>query len=134
MREPHKRMESGYRMWASMPWGSPTPHCPFTDLSSFVLKVCADAKGDHHVLPATELANYEGALLPNRIIRWNFLELEELLGIKIAHYHSSNPGPCIWSDAARSAFAERYAPDLEIWHQTATGARTAGFGTTRDPS
>jgi hypothetical protein len=112
-REPHRRLESGYRMF----FRSSGPHDPARDgFSNWVLRLCADDQlsEQHLVGQAQHLGN-----IPTTVIRWDFAELARVLDIPpIARAHESDKGiPFAWTDQAREAFNERYARDLEIWNE-----------------
>jgi hypothetical protein len=101
LREPRARLQSAYRFLR--------PGEPFSD---WVIRVCRDHNGDHHVMPVSEL----GAELATEVIKWDFGLLASILGVDdIPVLNASAPRECVWSPEATAAFDERYANDLRLW-------------------
>lgn len=53
--------------------------------------------------------------LANQLIRWDFAELAEVLGVAVPHINRTDREPVIWPASIRERFAEHYAADLELW-------------------
>ena len=61
----------------------------------------------------------------NHLIRWDFAELAEVLGVTVPHVNRTEREPVIWPAAIRERFAERYAADLKLWEECPLPAHTA---------
>jgi hypothetical protein len=108
---PRARLESAYRMYQHMA----CPHA-LGSFSDFVLDVCADHKGDVHVMPQVERCMWRDQWLPTKLIRWDFAALA--LALKtgpIPHERRGDAVPTIWTPAAELVFADRYAADIALW-------------------
>jgi hypothetical protein len=72
--------------------------------------------------------------LANHLIRWDFVELAELLGVALPHLIRTEPEPLIWPEALKQKFAERYAADLALWELRPLPTDTAAtWGVTCPP-
>ena len=67
--------------------------------------------------------NYCG--LANHLIRWDFAELAEVLGVAVPHVNRTEREPVIWPAAIKERFAERYAADLALREQCPLPTHTA---------
>jgi hypothetical protein len=110
LREPHRRIESCYRMYSVT--GS-SRHHDLSSFSNFVVDVCRDRKGDPHVDHQSKHCSGH----PNKYLCWDFDEMARLLGLEsIPPYHSSLRSiRTDWSDEARAAFDETFAEDIKLW-------------------
>jgi hypothetical protein len=63
--------------------------------------------------------------LANHLIRWDFAELAEVLGVAVPHVNRTEREPVIWPAAIKERFAERYAADLALWEQCPLPTDTA---------
>lgn len=55
--------------------------------------------------------------ITNHLIRWDFAELAEVLGVAVPHVNRTEREPVIWPAAIEEQFADRYAADLALWEQ-----------------
>jgi hypothetical protein len=53
--------------------------------------------------------------LANRLVRWDFDELAELLGAAVPHLNRTGPEPVTWPERVAARFADVYAADLALW-------------------
>jgi hypothetical protein len=51
----------------------------------------------------------------NHLIRWDFDELAEVLGVALPQVNQTKHVPVDWPAAIEEKFAERYAADLALW-------------------
>jgi hypothetical protein len=65
--------------------------------------------------------------LANYLIRWDFGELAEVLGVAVPHVNRTEREPVIWPTAIKERFAERYAADLALWEQRPLPTHTAAM-------
>jgi hypothetical protein len=63
--------------------------------------------------------------LATHLIRWDFGELAEVLGVAVPHVNRTKREPVIWPVAIKERFAERYAADLSLWEQRRLPTHTA---------
>jgi hypothetical protein len=55
--------------------------------------------------------------LANHLIRWDFGELAEVVGVMVPHVNRTAREPVGWPAEVKERFAERYAADLALWEQ-----------------
>ena len=104
-REPHDRFESTWRDYRQRR----DVHVTFGEFAEKAL-----AGGfPFHTAELMPQVDYCG--LTNQLIRWDFAELAEVLGVSVPHVNRTDRGPVIWPAAIGKRFAERYAADLELW-------------------
>jgi hypothetical protein len=111
IREPHARMESGFRFLRR--WE--TPPYPCETFEAFVLAACADKAPNDHVSSQDSNCRHEGQLIFNRLLRWDFVAASELFGVDAPHLNASAPAETEWTPAASEVFARTYAADLALW-------------------
>jgi hypothetical protein len=125
LRQPHERLVSAYRMLVRkmLP-------VPFSKISfqHFAIDVCQNPHGDKHTAPQTADCYHEGTFLPTRVIRWDFDELAEVIGVAWIDHQNRNKPDAIWinwTDAILEAFDRAFADDLALWSARLT---VAGVG------
>jgi hypothetical protein len=99
MREPHERAVSAYKLFK--------PGYSFESWLSGIYQ-CANP----HLMQQTDIC-LPGK--PQRIIRWNFDELSNLLGLPIPHDNASDGSVVTWNDETLELFDHHFAKDLELW-------------------
>jgi hypothetical protein len=105
LREPHDRFESTWRDYRQRR----DVRLPFGEFAETAL-----AGGfPFHTPELVPQVNY--CALANHLIRWDFAELAEVLGVAVPHVNRTEHDLVIWPAAIRERFAERYAADLELW-------------------
>ncbi len=107
LREPHDRFESTWRDYRQRRDVRLT-------FEEFAKKALAGGLPFHtpELLPQV---TYCG--LANHLIRWDFAELAEVLGVAVPHVNRTEREPVIWPAPIKERFAERYAADLELWEE-----------------
>ena len=55
--------------------------------------------------------------LANHVIRWDFAELAEVLGVVMPHVNRTEREPVIWPLAIWERFEKRYSADLALWQK-----------------
>jgi hypothetical protein len=116
IREPHKRLESTYRMYHKS-GGSGFGH-DISSFENFILSICSRHHGDLHAETQVSQCTVEGVFLPQRIIRWDFDELASTIGTKsVGHHHQTDHSiPTEWTDKALETFDRFYREDMELWN------------------
>jgi hypothetical protein len=107
IRSPHERIESTWRMRCAGRFKDDLGEIAFSD---WVIAVCR--RPPDHIL-FTQFAYHRG--MANRVVRWDFAEMAEILGVEIPHLHATAANPCHWTPAASEVFASAYAADLALW-------------------
>jgi hypothetical protein len=65
-------------------------------------------------LPSGNVSRAYFAAFANKIIRWNFAELAELIGAPIPT-ETKAPIEARWTEEAREEFERTYGADLALW-------------------
>jgi hypothetical protein len=118
IREPHERAESAYRMFRRE-----RHNCQHdvTSFARFITSICRRFKDDPHVIPQAWLAMRDGKFMPNRVVRWDFDELEKIIGVRVPHSNAGERLPIEWSEKSRDMFDEVFWEDLELWGKNGEG-------------
>jgi len=112
-RDPAERIESTYRMYTSQRvhgW----EHRSWPD---FIHHICENRTlKDPHMTPQYEVATSKyGRFVPDRVLRWEWSEVQELYGIA-PEVHNHTPGePQQWTDELRVVFEKRFQLDYLVW-------------------
>jgi hypothetical protein len=105
LREPHDRFESTWRDFRQRR----DVRLTFAEFAEAALKGSFPFK-------TPELGRQvDYCALANHLIRWDFAELAEVLGVAVPHVNRTEREPVIWPAAISEKFAARYAADLELW-------------------
>jgi hypothetical protein len=115
LREPHDRFESTWRDYRQRR----DVRLTFAEFAETAL-----AGGFPFHTPELE-PQVDYCALANHLIRWDFAELAEVLGVAVPHINRTERERVIWSAAIRERFAERYAADLELWEACPPPTHTA---------
>jgi hypothetical protein len=107
LREPHDRFESTWRDYRQRRDVRLT-------FGEFAEKALAGGFPFHtpELVPQVDCCT-----LANHLIRWDFAEIAEVLGVSVPHVNQTVRESVIWPAAIRERFAERYAADLELWEE-----------------
>jgi hypothetical protein len=114
-RDPWDRIESTYRMYtqnAVHGWENKS-------FEEFITHCCTTKElKDPHMQPMYEVAtNKYGRFVPDRVLRWDWSEVQRLYGVK-PKVHNHTPGDAqAWLPEWRDSYQERYALDFEVWNQ-----------------
>ena len=124
LREPHDRFESTWRDYRQR-----------RDVRLTFREFAETALAGSFPFKSPELApQVDYAALANHLIRWDFGELAEVLGVAVPHVNKTEREPVIWPAAINERFAERYAADLALWEQWPLPTHAAAKpGVTRPP-
>jgi hypothetical protein len=105
LREPHDRFESTWRDYRQRRGVGLT----FGEFAETALARRFPFKTPE-LLPQVDYCAFA-----NNLIRWDFAELAEVLGVTVPHLNRTEREPVIWPAAITERFAERYAADLALW-------------------
>jgi hypothetical protein len=115
LREPHDRFESTWSDYRQR-----------RDIRLTFGEFAETALAGHFPFKTPELVPQVAyCALANHLIRWNFAELAEVLGVAVPHVNRTEREPVTWPAAIEERFAERYADDLALWEQRALRTRAA---------
>jgi hypothetical protein len=115
LREPHDRFESTWRDFRQRR----DVRLTFREFAEAALEGSFPFKA-----PEIE-SQADYSALANHLIRWDFAELAEVLGVAVPHRNRTEREPVIWPTVIREKFAARYAADLELWAMRPSPACTA---------
>ena len=107
LREPHDRFESTWRDYRQRR----EVRLTFREFAEVALEGRFPFKTPE-LLPQVDYCAFA-----NHFIRWDFVELAEVLGVTVPHVNRTEPEPVIWPAEIRERFAERYAGDLALWRR-----------------
>ncbi len=115
LREPHDRFESTWRDYRQRR----DVRVTFGEFAEAALE------GGFPFKTPELVAQVDCCALANHLIRWDFVELAEVLGVAVPHVNRTEREPVIWPAAIRERFAARYAADLELWGRVPPPDHTA---------
>jgi hypothetical protein len=115
LREPHDRFESTWRDYRQRR----DVRLTFGEFAETALA------GDFPFKTPELVPQVDYCALTNHLIRWDFAELAEVLGVAVPHVNRTEREPVIWPAAIKERFAERYAADLALWEQCPLPTHTA---------
>ena len=105
LREPHDRFESTWRDYRQRR----DVRITFREFAEAALEGSFPFKTPE-LVPQVDYSAFA-----NHLIRWDFAELAEVLGVAVPHVNRTEHEAVIWPAAIRERFAARYATDLELW-------------------
>src|SRR5260370_21264244 len=105
LREPHDRFESTWR-----------DYCQRRDFRLTFPEFAEAAFEGTFPFKTPELVpQVEYSALANHLIRWDFVELAEVLGVAVPHVNRTERELLVRPAAIKEKFAVRYAADLKLW-------------------
>ena len=105
LREPHDRFESTWRDYRQRR----DVRLTFREFAEVAFEGCFPFKTPE-LLPQVDYCRFA-----NHLIRWDFAELAEVLGVTVPHVNRTDREPVIWPPAITEKFTQRYADDLALW-------------------
>jgi hypothetical protein len=105
LREPHDRFESTWRDYRQR-----------RDVELTFEEFAEKALGGGLPFHTPELVpQVDCCAFVNHLIRWDFAELAEVLGVPVPHVNRTHRESVIWPATITERFAVRYAADLGLW-------------------
>lgn len=115
LREPHDRFESTWRDYRQR-----------RDVRLTFGEFAETALAGRFPFKTPELVpQVDYCAFANHLIRWDFAELTEVLGVTVPHVNRTEREPVIWPTTITERFAERYAADLALWEECPLPTHTA---------